>query len=145
MRLGTVEGMDVDRAALRRALLATAPWLGATEVGPQAVDAGACDRCGDAPRLLPTCGPDGPGAVCRACADDLGDDGWCEGHRREGRTARAWAADLPDRWAQTVTLWWVATGEVRLDPSSVDVTAWPVEVRRALGRGPAMPADGAPR
>ncbi|MFP4635362.1 MAG: hypothetical protein ACLFRD_05840 [Nitriliruptoraceae bacterium] len=107
--------MTLDKPALRRALLSAEPWLAATEVGPQAVDAGSCDRCEDAPRLLPLCGPAGAQAVCRGCAEQLGDDGWCDGHRDEGREARTWASGLPDHWADAVVLWWVATGEVGLD------------------------------
>jgi hypothetical protein len=103
-----------QRAALRAQLRGVAPWLDADDLGPRAVDAGPCDRCGDLPRLLPTCGPDSPGALCRDCAEELGDDGWCDGHLDEGRAARAWAARLPSRWADVVTLWWAATGEVRL-------------------------------
>ncbi len=110
----------VDRAALRRALLDAAPWLAATDVGPQAVDAGNCDRCGTAPRLLPTCGPSGADAVCRRCAEELGDAGWCDGHLEEGRAARRWAQQLPDRWPDAVTLWWVATGELRIDATTLD-------------------------
>jgi hypothetical protein len=102
-----------DRRVLRRRLLEVAPWLARTDVGPQAVEAGPCDRCGQRPRLLPTCGPAGAGAVCRDCARHLGDDGWCAGHHEEGAAARAWAEQLPDRWADVVTLWWIATGEVR--------------------------------
>ena len=124
----------VDRAALRRALLDAAPWLGATEVGPQAVDAGRCDRCDDAPRLLPTCGPTGADAVCRRCAEALGDDGWCDGHLDQGRSARRWASQLPEGWEQVVTLWWVATGELRIDLDSLDATSWGPQVRAALGR-----------
>lgn len=105
----------IDRQALRDALLAAQPWLAATDTGPQAVAAGGCDRCHDAPRLLPTCGPAAFQALCRTCAEAVGDDGWCEGHRAEGRAARQWAAQLPDRWADAVVLWWVATGEVRAD------------------------------
>jgi hypothetical protein len=113
-----------------------APWLAATDVGPQAVDAGTCDRCGAAPRLLPTCGPTGARAVCRDCAAALGDEGWCEGHRDEGVAARTWAAALPGRWADVVTLWWVATGEVRLAADALpDPAGWPEPVRLALGRG----------
>jgi hypothetical protein len=104
---------DIDRPALRRALLEAAPWLDATDVGPRAVDAGPCDRCGTAPRVVPTCGPAGADAVCRDCALDLGDDGWCDGHRRQGVAARRWATALPDTWADAVTLWWFATGELR--------------------------------
>ncbi|MCC5947566.1 MAG: hypothetical protein JJT89_03840 [Nitriliruptoraceae bacterium] len=103
-----------ERRRLRARLLEAAPWLGATDVGPQAVDAGSCDRCDARPRLLPTCGPTGFAAVCRACADDLADDGWCDGHLEEGRDARRWAASLPERWPDVVIAWWVATGEVRL-------------------------------
>jgi hypothetical protein len=102
-----------ERAALRARLRELAPWLDTDEVGPRAVDAGTCERCGQAPRLLPTCGPAVPDAVCRTCAEELGDEAWCEGHADEGRAARAWAAALPARWADVVVLWWVATGEVR--------------------------------
>lgn len=102
-----------DRRALRRALLEAEPWLAATEVGPASVDAGTCDRCGQAPRLLPTCGPAGFEALCRDCALELGDQAWCDGHAAEGEAARDWAAALPPSWGQTVTLWWYATGELR--------------------------------
>ena len=105
--------MDRDqRRRLRSALLAAAPWLGATEVGPQAVDAGRCGTCDERPRLLPTCGPAGAAAVCRDCAVAAGDEAWCSGHRDEGRAARRWAEALPDRWADLVILWWIATGEL---------------------------------
>ncbi len=124
----------LDRGALRRALLDAAPWLGEPDRGPRAVEAGPCDRCGIAPRLLPTCGPAGADAVCRDCAVELGDDGWCDGHVEEGREDRAWAAELPDRWADAVTLWWIATGEVRQDPGSVAASDWGPAVRAALGR-----------
>lgn len=118
-------GEPLDRCALRAALLETAPWLADPDRGPRAVDAGPCDRCGTSPRLLPTCGPGGGRAVCRTCAFELGDDGWCEGHRDDGAAARAWAAALPERWADAVTLWWVATGEVRSDDAEPpDVGPW---------------------
>lgn len=106
--------MTIDRPALRRALLDAAPWLAATDVGPQAVTAGNCDRCGEQPRLLPTCGPAPYEALCGGCAEEEGDDAWCEGHRLDGRSARTWAEGLPDGWADLVVLWWVATGEIRL-------------------------------
>lgn len=128
-------GEALDRRALRQALLDAAPWLAETDWGPQAVDAGSCDRCGSAPRLLPTCGPSGAQAVCRACGDALGDDGWCDGHLADGRAARRWARSLPDRWEDAVLLWWVATGELRYDPGRVDLDAWGAPVRVAL-RGP---------
>jgi hypothetical protein len=105
------------RTELRVALLEAAPWLGATEVGPRSVVAGACDRCGTAPRLLPTCGPTSFEALCRDCAHDEGDEAWCEGHLDDGRAARAWSSELPDRWGEAVVLWWIATGEIRGDES----------------------------
>lgn len=105
---------DVDRAALREALVDRYPWLEATDRGPRAVTAGECGRCGRRPRLLPTCGPVAHAAVCRACADELGRDGWCAGHADHGRELRAWAAGLPEEWPDVVRLWWVATGEIRL-------------------------------
>ncbi len=105
------------RARLRIALSEAYPWLDAADVGPRSVDAGPCDRCGRLPRLLPTCGPSGPGALCRPCAQQAGDDGWCEGHLEDGRRARAWAQRLPDEWADAVVLYWVATGEVTSDGS----------------------------
>lgn len=126
--------MTIDRTALRRALLDAEPWLAATEVGPRTVVAGSCDRCGRQPRLLPTCGPSAYEALCRDCAQAEGDDAWCDGHRAEGRAARAWAALLPARWADIVVLWWVATGEVRWDGSTPmpDRRALPAEVRALL-------------
>lgn len=104
-----------ERAALRRALLEAEPWLAASEHGPRAVDAGSCDRCAALPRLLATCGPVAWEALCRPCALRVGLGAWCDGHREEGREALRWAATLPDEWDLAVTLWWVATGEVRLD------------------------------
>ena len=90
-----------------------APWLTATEFGPAAVEAGDCDRCGTAPRLLPLCGPVVWQAVCRDCGLDLGEDGWCAGHEVDGTDARTWATALPDDWSEAVLLWWLATGELR--------------------------------
>jgi hypothetical protein len=107
--------VTTDRRALRAALLEAEPWLGTSELGPQAVVAGRCDRCDQAPRLLPLCGPTSFEAVCRDCAELLGDDGWCDGHLEEGRAARRWARGLPDRWHEAVVLWWAATGEIGLD------------------------------
>lgn len=108
-----------DRARLRAILLEVAPWLGADDVGPRAVDAGPCDACAEAPRVLPTCGPAGYDALCPACARTQGMEAWCDGHADEGRAALAWAARLPDRWADLVVLWWVATGEVRPGATSM--------------------------
>jgi hypothetical protein len=106
-----------QRAVLRTALLDAAPWLEATEVGPRSVTAGPCDRCRAAPRLLPTCGPTGFEALCRGCADEEGDEAWCDGHLDDGRSARAWATMLPEHWGDAVVLWWIATGEIRGDAS----------------------------
>lgn len=109
------------RAELRRALLAAAPWIDADDVGPRSVDAGPCDRCAALPRLLPTCGPAAPGAICRPCAEDLGTMAWCDGHRDEAITALDWARRLPDDWPTTVIAWWIATGEVS-EQASTDQT-----------------------
>lgn len=127
---------DLDparRAQLRAALLEVAPWLGSHDLGPRAVDAGPCDACGDAPRVLPTCGPTGHAALCPACALSRGLEAWCHGHEDEGRVALAWAAALPDRWRDLVVLWWVASGEVRPGATSVpDTDGLPVAVSAAL-------------
>jgi len=122
-----------ERRRLRSALLEAAPWLAATEVGPQAVEAGRCDACDESPRLLPTCGPESSGAVCRACAVQLGPDGWCDGHQDEGAAALAWAAALPASWAELVILWWVTTGEVRAAQwPELETSVLPPDVRRSL-------------
>lgn len=107
-----------------------------TDLGPQAVDAGPCDRCSDRPRLLPTCGPDGHPGLCAGCAATLGVDAWCDGHHDEGAEALAWAASLPGHVDLAVTLWWVATGEVGLDPSLLaDLGPFDAQVRGLLTGG----------
>ena len=130
----------MDRAtrdALRHALLEHAPWLAAEDVGPRAVEAGRCEVCEELPRLLPTCGPTGGSGVCRSCAQALGDEGWCVGHHEEGAAARAWAAQLPERWPELVVLWWVATGELRADSSLLpDLEGLPAPLAAALGSPP---------
>lgn len=101
------------------------------------MDAGPCDRCGQRPRLLPTCGPDGLPGLCRSCARTLGTTAWCDGHQDEAEVALRWASSLPDHWDVTVTLWWVATGEIRV-ASLVDLRAderLPATVRAALSAG----------
>lgn len=105
----------MDRRALRVALIAAYPWLTATDVGPQAVEAGECERCARRPRVVSTCGPIAWTALCPDCARELGDDAWCDGHRAEGQAALAWAAALPAEWETVVRLWWVATGETQAD------------------------------
>lgn len=118
---------DLNRRALREALLQAEPWLADPDRGPRAIDAGPCGRCGDLPGLLPTCGPVSWRALCRSCALEVGVAAWCEGHREEGREALRWAVGLPDHWDIAVTLWWVATGELRT-----------AEVRR-LRQAPQLP------
>lgn len=75
--------------------------------------------------------------MCRPCARELGTAAWCDGHLADAEAALRWADGLPDHWDLAVTLWWVATGEVRLD-SLVDLRAderLPGAVRAALGPG----------
>lgn len=78
------------------------------------MEAGECDRCGEEPRLLPTCGPVAWTALCRTCAGDVGHDAWCDGHAEEAADLLAWAERLPDEWPTVCRLWWIATGEVRI-------------------------------
>lgn len=126
--------MDVDdRRRLRAVLVAQAPWLVDPEVGPTTVDAGPCHRCGDRPRVVATCGPAVARTLCVACIREVGDDGWCDGHREVAAHARAWAEAAPSWWADAVVLWWVATGEVRPGPDVDDaLDAVPTAVRAAL-------------
>lgn len=84
---------------------------------------------------MPGCGPAGPGAVCVACALDLGLGLWCDGHVETGRAALSAVAALPPEWDVVARLWWVATGEVRLDTLVVPLGVHlPADVRAALGR-----------
>jgi hypothetical protein len=120
---------------LRQALLARYPWTGDASFGPQTVEAGECDGCAAEARLVAPCGPP-PAAVARSaaaagrkvgpdwalgrrCVEGLGEDIWCEGHRAAGAAARAWLAYLPAEADDVARLWWVATGEIRLDPDLV--------------------------
>lgn len=104
-----------DRRGLRDALRSAYPWLDETDVGPRSVEAGECDRCGDEARLVATCGPVAWAAIGRHCAADLGTDAWCDGHRADALRCLAWLRDLPDEADDVARLWWIATGEVRLD------------------------------
>ena len=112
--------LDADRRrALRAALLQRHPWIEHEDVGPQAVEAGECDRCGREARLVTTCGPISWASLGRVCALEVGERAWCEGH---GEQAQSWLtvlARLPDEADMVARLWWVATGEVRLDPSAI--------------------------
>lgn len=107
----------IDKPALRQALRERYPWVQATERGPQAVDAGECERCGGEARLVATCGPIAWAALGRRCAAELGEDAWCAGHHAEAAATLAWLADLPEVADDVARLWWVATGEVRVDPA----------------------------
>jgi hypothetical protein len=112
--------MTLDRAALRKALRDRYPWLADTEHGPQAVEAGECDRCAAEARLVMTCGPGADLMLGRRCAAATGVDAWCSGHEPEARRALRWLAGLPPEADVVARLWWVATGEVRLDPAVLE-------------------------
>lgn len=109
-----------ERAALRDALRARYPWLDEERFGPRAVEAGECDRCRAEARMVTTCGPVAWPALGRRCAAEVGADAWCDGHRDEREQALAWLADLPDLADKVARLWWVSTGEVKLDPALLD-------------------------
>ncbi|MBW3661647.1 MAG: hypothetical protein KY469_00985 [Actinobacteria bacterium] len=126
-----------DRAALRRALLAAYAWLDATEVGPRSVEAGECDRCGDEARLVATCGPVPWRALGRDCATEIGLSAWCDGHHADGEAALEWLARLPEEADDVARLWWVATGEARLDPALLSRLELPLRADR--GRPGAQP------
>lgn len=114
---------------LRRALLERYPWLAEVDYGPRAVSAGECDRCGAEARMVAPCGPPPPGLLVRAgpdwalgrrCALELGEDLWCGGHVAEGAAARGWLSRLPSEADDIARLWWVATGEITVDPALRD-------------------------
>jgi hypothetical protein len=132
-----------DRAALRRALLAAAPWLDDPDRGPRTVSAGSCDRCGQLPRLVPTCGPGPWEGLCRPCALQVGLAAWCQGHREEGRETLRWAVALPPSWDVAVALWWVATGELRdIEPRALSrLGELPARVRSVVDEADPAPPD----
>lgn len=109
--------MDVDKGALRTALRERYPWVGDRRWGPQAVEAGECDSCGAEPRLAETCGPGVHRYLGRACARAVGQQAWCDGHAEDATEALGWLERLPPEADDVARLWWVATGEVRLDPA----------------------------
>lgn len=109
----------VRRRELRTALAARHPWVDDVEVGPRAVEAGECDRCGTEARLVTTCGPTRWAALGRRCASEVGERAWCDGHVDDARRRLAQVAQLPPEADAVARLWWVATGEVRLDPAAV--------------------------
>lgn len=143
-----------ERAALRTALVARWPWVADTDHGPSSVAAGECDACGAEPRLVAPCGPaparvrqaaggrTGRGlgqdwALGRRCLVVLADEAFCAGHADQAAAEAAWAAGL-DAEADVVTrLWWVATGEVRLDPAlRLAVSQLGLPVAAGTGRPP---------
>lgn len=103
--------------ALRAALLERYPWLASTDVGPQAVEAGECDRCGQEARLVLTCGPSATPSLGRRCALERGTAAWCAGHEAKAEESLVWLAALPPEADVVARLWWVATGEVKLEPA----------------------------
>lgn len=110
---------DFDKQALRDALRAHHPWLDRDDVGPRVVQAGECDRCGHEARMVETCGPSLHRYLGRRCAQRVGVEAWCEGHREDAEAAIAWVSDLPEEADDVARLWWIATGEVRLEPGLI--------------------------
>lgn len=108
-----------ERERLREALRGRYPWLDEADLGPRAVEAGECPRCGAEAALVPTCGPVSWEALGRRCADEVGERAWCDGHADEAARALAWLSGLPDQADAVARLWWVATGEVRLDAEAL--------------------------
>ena len=141
--------LDADRRrALRAELRTRHPWIDHVDVGPQAVEAGECDRCGAEARLVATCGPTAWAALGRRCAREVGAEAWCDGHADQARTWLRHLAGLPDEADAVARLWWVATGEVRLDPSVVEPlerAALPPAAGGVRGDGPSGPPGACPR
>jgi hypothetical protein len=112
--------MDVElRRRLRAALRERYPWVDDASWGPAAVESGECDECGIEARLVQGCGPGAARYLGRGCAERRGADAWCVGHANEAGAALRWLATLPDEADAVARLWWVATGEVTLDPDLV--------------------------
>lgn len=130
------------RAAVRRHLRASYPWIDDPDLGPRTVTAGECDLCGDEARLVQPCGPapevlgteaHPDWALGRRCAAQAGPGGWCDGHHDEAAQILERLAALPEEADQVTRLWWLATGEVRPDPALV---------RQALSLLPTPWAEG---
>lgn len=104
-----------DRAALRGRLRHRYAWLRPlSDIGPQTVDAGECDRCGAEARLVTVCGPGAWEALGRRCAAELGAEAWCPGHADDAARQLVELAGLPPEADTVARLWWVTTGEVRV-------------------------------
>lgn len=110
---------EFDKQALRAALRAHHPWLERDDIGPRSVSAGECDRCGHEARMVETCGPALHRFLGRRCASQVGTEAWCEGHREDARSALRWLEGLPAEADDVARLWWVATGEVKLEPGLI--------------------------
>lgn len=120
----------VDRRQLRRVIARAAPWTGAADTGPAAVDAGECDRCEVQPRWVATCGAQAWAHLCRDCLLDLGTEAFCAGHHDDAMAHVVAARALPDDWATITRLAWIATGEVRADDDWIRLVANQVHDRR---------------
>lgn len=70
--------------------------------------------------MVTTCGPTTWAGLGRACALETGARAWCDGHAEQARSWLGLLDALPDEADAAARLWWVATGEVRLDPSAVE-------------------------
>src|SRR5688572_29799384 len=105
------------RGRLAQELRERYPWVADPAFGPSAVEAGECDACGSEARLVQTCGPGSGVSLGRDCALAAGSDAWCAGHAEEANHALAWLRALPLEADAAARLWWVATGEVQIDPA----------------------------
>lgn len=104
----------LSRRDLRRMLATEAPWLIDGTVGPTTVDAQLCGRCRTDPGIVPVCGPVAFQAACPSCVTAR-DDLFCDGHQDVAAYARTFSRALPANWREVVLLWWIATGELRVD------------------------------
>ena len=105
-----------QRADLRAQLRDRYPWVDDPVAGPASVEAGECDRCSVEARLVTVCGPGAFVYLGARCATELGTDAWCAGHIDDAAQMLAWLDGLPPRADAVARLWWVATGEVVVDP-----------------------------
>jgi hypothetical protein len=115
-----VTPLDADRRrVLREARPERYPWIADADVGPRTVEAGECDRCGSEARLVTTCGPTRWSGLGRRCAAHVGLRGWCDGHADDAARWLAHLRALPEEADTVARLWWVATGEVRMEAAAV--------------------------